>query len=198
MRRIISPFILLLTLAACRGTSEADLLVYNAQIYTVDSGFSIRQAMVIKDGKIMALGSTEDLTKKYYSRNKINAQGKFIYPGLIDAHAHFYRYGLGLQTADLVGTTSWEEILTKLDSFSKHHTEGWLIGRGWDQNDWANMEYPTKERLDQLFPNRPVLLTRIDGHAAIANQVALDAAGVKAGIQLIGGEVEVKGGRLTG
>jgi predicted amidohydrolase YtcJ len=198
MRRTITAIVLFCCLAACRGTSEADLLVYNAQIYTVDTAFSVGQAMVIKEGKIVEVGTTEALTKKYYSRNKINAQGKFIYPGFIDAHAHFYRYGLGLQTADLVGTTSWEEILSKLDSFSKQNTEGWLIGRGWDQNDWAVKEYPSKERLDQLFPTRPVLLTRIDGHAAIANQVALDAAGVKAGTQLTGGEVEVKGGQLTG
>ena len=198
MVRLISAFVIICSLAACRGTSEADLLVYNAQIYTVDTAFSIGEAMVVKDGKILAVGSTEELTRKYYSRNKINAQGKFVYPGFIDAHAHFYRYGLGLQTADLVGTTSWEQILTKLDSFSKQNTEGWLVGRGWDQNDWGVKEYPTKERLDQMFPTRPVLLTRIDGHAAIANQVALDAAGVRAGTALTGGEVEVKNGQLTG
>jgi predicted amidohydrolase YtcJ len=160
MVRLISAFVIICSLAACRGTSEADLLVYNAQIYTVDTAFSIGEAMVVKDGKILAVGSTEELTRKYYSRNKINAQGKFVYPGFIDAHAHFYRYGLGLQTADLVGTTSWEQILTKLDSFSKQNTEGWLVGRGWDQNDWGVKEYPTKERLDQMFPTRPVLLTR--------------------------------------
>ena len=198
MVRLISAFVIICSLAACRGTSEADLLVYNAQIYTVDTAFSIGEAMVVKDGKILAVGSTEELTRKYYSRNKINAQGKFVYPGFIDAHAHFYRYGLGLQTADLVGTTSWEQILTKLDSFSKQNTEGWLVGRGWDQNDWGVKEYPTKEQLDQMFPTRPVLLTRIDGHAAIANQVALDAAGVRAGTTLTGGEVEVKNGQLTG
>lgn len=189
---------LLCCLAACRGTSEADLLIYNAQIYTVDTAFSLAQAMAVKDGKILEVGTSEDLTRKYYSRNKINAQGQFIYPGFIDAHAHFYRYGLGLQTANLVGTNSWEAILSTLDSFSRQNSEGWLIGRGWDQNDWAAKEYPSKDRLDQLFPNRPVILTRIDGHAAIANQVALDVAGIKAGTKLTGGEVEVKNGKLTG
>jgi predicted amidohydrolase YtcJ len=198
MMRTITALVLLCGLAACRGTSEVDLLIYNAHIYTVDTAFSIKEAMAIKDGKVVEVGTNVDLTKKYYSRNKVNAQGQFIYPGFIDAHAHFYRYGLGLQTANLVGTGSWEEILSRLDSFSRHHTEGWLIGRGWDQNDWAVKEYPTKERLDQLFPSRPVILTRIDGHAAIANQVALDAAGIKAGTKLTGGEVAVKGGQLTG
>jgi predicted amidohydrolase YtcJ len=196
--RTILALVLLCFLASCRDTPEADLLIYNAHIYTVDSFFSVAEAMAVKDGKILEVGTSADLTRKYYSRNKINASGQYVYPGFIDAHAHFYRYGLGLQTADLVGTTSWEAILTRLDSFAAKNPEGWLIGRGWDQNDWAVKEYPTKERLDQLFPTRPVLLTRVDGHAALANQVALNAAGVRAGMQLTGGEVEVKGGQLTG
>ena len=198
MKRIVLALGIICSLNACRDTSEADLLIYNATIYTVDSSFSTAEAMAIKDGEIIDVGSSEDLTRKYYSKNKVNADGNFIYPGFIDAHAHFYRYGLGLATANLVGTTSWEEILNRLDSFSKANPEGWLIGRGWDQNDWAVKEFPNKNRLDQLFPNRPVLLTRVDGHAAVANQVALDAAGVKAGIKLTGGEVEVANGKLTG
>jgi predicted amidohydrolase YtcJ len=198
MIRTLIALSLICSLAACRETSESDLLIYNARIYTVDSSFSVAEAMAVKDGKIQEVGTSADLTRKYFSRNKINAQGKFIYPGFIDAHAHFYRYGLGLQTADLVGTSSWEDILSRLDSFAAQNPEGWLIGRGWDQNDWTVKEYPTKEKLDQLFPTRPVLLTRVDGHAAIANQVALDAAGVKAGTRLTGGEVEVKQGKLTG
>lgn len=196
--RTLLALVLLGCLASCRDTTEADLLIYNAHIYTIDSSFSVAEAMAIKDGKILEVGTSSNLTRKYYSRNKMNASGQYIYPGFIDAHAHFYRYGLGLQTADLVGTTSWDAILAKLDSFAANNPEGWLIGRGWDQNDWAVKEYPTKERLDQLFPTRPVLLTRVDGHAAIANQVALNAAGVKAGMRLTGGEVEVKGGKLTG
>lgn len=192
------PFFLFLLLLACKGAKDADLIVFNAKIYTVDSSFSIAEAMAIKDGKIVAVGTASDVTKEYASKNKIDAEGKAIYPGLIDAHAHFYRYGLGLQTADLVGTESWEDILSHLDTFSQNNREGWLIGRGWDQNDWAVKEYPTKEKLDQLFPDRPVLLTRVDGHAAIANQKALDEAGIKPGYTLTGGEVEVRDGKLTG
>lgn len=197
MRTLIALALLGL-LASCRETSEADLLIYNARIYTVDNSFSEAEAMAVKDGKILALGTTTDLTKRFYSRNKVNASGKFIYPGFIDAHTHFYRYGLGLQTADLVGTTSWEDIISKLDSFARNNPEGWLIGRGWDQNDWDVKEFPSKDRLDQLFPTRPVLLTRVDGHAAIANQVALIAAGIRPGMRLTGGQIEVKNGKLTG
>jgi predicted amidohydrolase YtcJ len=183
---------------SCRSTSKVDLLIYNAKIYTVDSSFSVAEAIAVRDGKVVAVGTTKELTETYFSDNKINADGKFMYPGLIDAHAHFFRYGLGLQTANLVDTKSWEDILDRLQIFAKEHQEGWLIGRGWDQNDWDVKEFPSKEKLDELFPDRPVLLTRIDGHAAIANQKALDEAGVKAGFTLTGGTVETKNGQLTG
>ena len=117
----------------------------------------------------------------------MDEDGKFIYPGFIDAHAHFLSYGLSLQKANLVGTNSWQEIIDTLRQFSNKVPDGWVIGRGWDQNDWAVKEYPSKEKLDSLFPDRPVFLTRVDGHAAIANQKALDVAHVKPGTRLTGG-----------
>lgn len=189
---------LIIGLASCNTKTAADLFVYNATIYTVDSAFSKAEAMVVKGGKILATGTKIELEQAYDSKEQLDAKGQFIYPGFIDAHAHFYRYGLGLQTADLVGTESWEAILQKLQAFAQTTPDGWLLGRGWDQNDWPNKTYPTKEKLDQLFPNRPVLLTRVDGHAAIANQKALDAAGIKAGMQLTGGDVVIEKGQLTG
>lgn len=198
MRYIFQLLFTVTLFTACNADSEVDLIVYNAKIYTVDSSFSVAEAMAIKNGKIEAVGTSKDITEKYSAKDRLDAGGQVIYPGLIDAHSHFYRYGLGLQTADLIGTTSWEEILTKLQAFAQQNPDGWLIGRGWDQNDWAVKQYPTKERLDNLFPNRPVILTRVDGHAAIANQQALNQAGIQPGFTLIGGEVEVKDGKLTG
>lgn len=183
---------------SCNNKQSADLLVYNAHIYTVDSVFRVAEAMVVYEGKILATGSKDSLEKTYISKEHLNAQGKYVYPGFIDAHTHFYRYGLGLQTADLVGTESWEAILQKLQSFAQANSEGWLLGRGWDQNDWPVKTFPTKEKLDSLFPDRPVLLTRVDGHAAIANQKALDAAGIQPGQTITGGEVVVQNGKLTG
>ena len=196
------PLLLLFSvfsLISCSQKQKADLLVYNATLYTVDSSFSIAEAMVVGDGKILAVGKLSDIEKKYDTKDKIDAQGKFIYPGFIDAHAHFVSYGLGLQEANLVGTNSWEEILQRLSDFAKGlPKEQWLIGRGWDQNDWLVKDFPSNDKLNELFPDRPVLLSRIDGHAAIANQKALDMAGIKAGYTLTGGEVEVKNGKLTG
>ncbi|MGZ5287590.1 MAG: amidohydrolase family protein, partial [Flavisolibacter sp.] len=166
MKMIHYLLIIFFFITACNSQSKADLIVFNAKIYTVDSAFSVAEAMAIKDGRIVEVGSTSSITAQYTSDHSIDVQGRIIYPGFIDAHAHFYRYGLGLQTADLFGTTSWDEILDRLEKFSISNTNGWIIGRGWDQNDWAIKEFPSKELLDTRFPDRPVYLVRVDGHAA--------------------------------
>lgn len=205
MNKILS-IIVLLTIYSCQNkTSDvtatggsADMLVYNATIYTVDSTFSTSEAMVIKDGKIIATGTFTELEKNWQVKEKIDAGGKFIYPGFIDAHAHFAGYGRSLQTVNLVGTTSWEDVIEKVKTFATENPEGWITGRGWDQNDWDVKVFPTNEKLNELFPDRPVLITRIDGHAAMANQKALDLANVKAGDTLTGGEIEEMEGTLTG
>ena len=183
---------------SCAQKTKVDLLVYNAIIYTVDSKFSTAEAMAVKDGKIIEVGKTTDLQNKYDANEKLDVQEKFIYPGFIDAHAHFFLYGSSLQNADLVGTESWEAILDVLKKFASTHPDGWLLGRGWDQNDWTVKDFPSNDKLNELFPDRPVLLTRVDGHAAIANKKALEIANVKAGDKLIGGEIEVENGKLTG
>ncbi len=200
MKRKTFPVLLglAIVLFSCNNKQKADLLVYNATIYTVDSSFTTAEAMVIKDGKILALGKTNELEKEFAVREKLDAGGKFIFPGFIDAHAHFVGYGLSLQTVDLMGTKSWEECVERVKAFAHENKEGWITGRGWDQNDWEMKAFPNNEALDSLFPDRPVLLKRIDGHAAIANQKALELAGIKAGDTLSGGEIEEMEGSLTG
>jgi predicted amidohydrolase YtcJ len=196
--RIVLIVTFIIFLSACRSTSEADLIIYNAKIYTVDSTFGTAEAMAVRDGKIIAIGTSPEITQKYFAKEKINAAGSFVYPGFIDAHAHFYRYGLGLQNVDLVGTTSWKEILDKLQEFAKTNPEGWLNGRGWDQTDWEVKDFPDRSELDKLFPGRPVILTRVDGHAAIVNQKAIEIAGLSAQTAIKGGELQQKNGVLTG
>lgn len=201
MKLYLSLSVLLFITISCSTPQKqkADLLVYNATIYTVDSTFSTAEAMAIKDGKILMIGTKALLAEKFEADKTLDADGKFIYPGFIDAHAHFLGYGMGLQTVNLVGTESWEEILTRVNDFAKlYPKDQWIIGRGWDQNDWKHQEFPNNASLNEMFPDQPVLLTRIDGHAAIANQRALDLAGVRAGMEMTGGEVEVKNGKLTG
>ena len=196
------PFLLFsLIITACSQKEKADLLVYNATIYTVDSTFTTAEAMTIKDGKILETGKAADLEQKYDIKEKLDAGGKFIYPGFIDAHAHFVGYGNSLQRVNLVDTKSWDEVVERTKKFGDENPEGWVLGRGWDQNDWDVKEFPLNDKLNELFPDRPVLITRIDGHAAIANNRALELAGItveKARVGLTGGEIGVMTSRLTG
>lgn len=191
--------LLFLLIAACKQKEyNADLLVKNALVYTVDSNFTTATAFVVSSGKIIAVGKADTLEQKYLARQVIDAGGKTVYPGFIDAHTHFYEYGLGLQDVKLVGAKSWDAVLDSVASYATHKTDGWIIGNGWDQNIWDNKQFPNKARLDSLFPVRPVLLSRIDGHAAIANQAALNIAGIKPGQKIIGGNIETINGKLTG
>ena len=160
---------------SCTNKTTVDLVVKNGIVYTVDSSFTIAEAFAVKDGKIIATGTNQSITASYTTQTTIDVQGKPVYPGFIDAHAHFVGYAIDLQTVDLVGTESWEAIIHAVtDAGKSMDSADWLIGRGWDQNDWPVKEFPSNEKLNKRFPNRPVLLTRIDGHAAIANQKALD------------------------
>ena len=198
MKNYLPITLVIFLFTACNSKKQVDLILKNAKIYTVDSSFTIAQAFAVTDGKIVEVGTTEDILAAYEAKEIIDAEGKAVFPGLIDAHAHFLRYGQGLQNADLVGTRSWTEILKKLKAFADDNKEGWIIGRGWDQNDWAVKEFPDKTELDKLFPTRPVILIRVDGHAAVVNQVALDLAKITAGQKLVGGDIVVKDGKLTG
>lgn len=191
--------LLLVLISACKQKEyNADLLVKNAVVYTVDSNFTTAQAFVVKAGKIIAVGNSDDLAKKYLAREVVDAGGHAVYPGFIDTHSHFYRYGIELQQADLTTTNSWEGILDTINSYGRRNPDGWIIGNGWDQNTWKNKQFPSKGELDSLFPIRPVLLTRVDGHAAIANQAALNIAGIKPGQTIEGGVIETVKGKLTG
>lgn len=198
MKKLLFAATLLFLFSCNAKKKKADLLVYNATIYTVDSSFSTAEAMLIKDGKILATGNAAALEEAYDCNEKLDAEGKFIYPGFIDAHAHFMGYGLSLQSVNLTGTRSWNAVIEKVKEFAATHPDGWLIGRGWDQNDWRVQQFPTNEELNTLFPDRPVLLERVDGHASIANQKALELAGIKAGDSIPGGEIDEQEGTLTG
>jgi predicted amidohydrolase YtcJ len=191
--------ILLLFVAACKQNEyNADLLVKNAVVYTVDSSFTTANAFVVRRGKIISVGSADTLEEKYLAREVIDAGGKAVYPGFIDAHAHFYEYGLGLQQVALRGIKSWDEVVDTVKAYADRNTDGWIVGNGWDQNLWAGKKFPDKAKLDELFPVRPVILHRVDGHAVIANQAALNVAGIKPGQKIAGGEIETINGKLTG
>lgn len=181
------------------SNQKVDTIIHHAVIYTVDSSFTIAEAMAVKDGKIVAVGTNDKIMGKYTATENVDAQGKAVYPGFIDAHAHFVGYGRSLFQADLFGTNTWEETVARIKAFADAHPDlPWIQGRGWDQNRWPGKAYPTNEELNKLFPDKPVVIARVDGHASIANRKALDLAGIKAGQTVVGGSIEVKNGKLTG
>ncbi len=178
---------------------RVDLIVHHAQIYTVDPSFNTAEAMAVQDGKIVAVGNNDDILKEYQSDSMVNAQGAIIYPGFIDAHAHFLGYGQSLHSVDLMFVPSWEQAIERVKTFAtKHPGKGWIRGRGWDQNRFAGKQFPTNEALNNLFPDRPVILERVDGHASIANNFALALAGVQPGQTIEGGQFTMQNGKLTG
>jgi len=189
--------ICLLLLMACGKTNKVDLIVKGAKIYTIDSLMNTATIMVINQGKIVAVGGDE-LLAKYQSDSILQADGKFIYPGLIDAHSHFYGLGAYMQTVDLTNTKSWDEVLIRCKEFVAKSNPQFLTGRGWDQNDWAVKNFPTNEALNKLFPDIPVLLKRVDGHAAIANKKALELAQININTKIDGGELIKSSNKLTG
>src|SRR3970040_2395841 len=199
MKRYILIFSLLaLTSCLKKNKTAVDTIVKNATIYAVDKAFSTATAMAISDGKIVAIGSDEDITNKFESENTIEAKCKFIYPGLIDAHCHYYGFGLSLQEVDLRGTKSMEDVVKRIQDFQKVKKSNFIVGNGWDQNDWKVKEFPSKAILDTYFADIPVVLNRVDGHAIIVNSKALALAGITKDTKAVGGQIEIKNGEPTG
>lgn len=158
-------------------SSSANTIVYNATIYTVDTKQAKVEAFTFQDQRIVETGSLEALTKKYPKAKQLDMAGATIVPGFIDAHGHLLGLGQSLIIADLMGTNSKAEIIQVLKQKANTLDQGqWLLGRGWDQNDWPEQTLPTAADLDQAFPNRPVWLERVDGHANWANSAAMQVA----------------------
>ncbi|MFT5248728.1 MAG: putative amidohydrolase YtcJ [bacterium] len=198
MKKILFIGVVISILSCTSEKVKTDLLVKNATIYTVNEGFDIAEAFIVNNGKIVEVGSQKNLEAKYEAANLFDANGKTIVPGLIDAHAHLLNLGISMQQVDLVGTKSYQEVLKRVITFQEENNSDYIIGRGWDQNDWEIKEFPTKEELDFIFPNTPVSLRRIDGHAMIVNSKAIEMAGITKDTKMAGGEVYLKDGEPSG
>ncbi|MGH7589579.1 MAG: amidohydrolase [Gemmatimonadota bacterium] len=164
------------------GQGRADLIVTEGVIHTVDSAAPRAEAMAVSNGVIVAIGSA-DAIERYRGpeTSVIDLEGRAVVPGLIDAHAHVMNLGKFLRTVDLIGTTGVEEIAARVREAAADRPAGeWILGRGWDQNDWAVKEFPTAAALDGAAPDHPVWLTRVDGHAGWASSRAMELAGITA------------------
>ncbi len=158
---------------------SADALFVNGVVYTLDSQNSVADAIAVRGERIVGVGSRADLSERFKAREAIDLGGKPVFPGFIDAHAHFLSLGVARITVDLVGTVSSDDAARRVRERVEKTGEGvWIRGRGWDQNDWPSKRFPDHAVLDRVAPRNPVYLVRIDGHAAWVNQAALDLAGV--------------------
>lgn len=194
-----SLILVMIVYTGCSMKEKSDLILINGMVYTVDSVFAVKQAFAISNGLFQATGTNEEILGSFESEIIIDAGGKPVFPGLIDGHCHFYGYALNNhQSVNLKGTRSFDEIIQLLRNYHENHPYIWILGRGWDQNDWEVREFPDNSMLDRLFPENPVVLTRVDGHAVLANSEALRRAGITAVTKVSGGEVVVKNGRLSG
>jgi len=178
--------------------TKADLIVYNARIYTVDSVMTVAEAMAVSDGKIIATGTSKEILGKFKVGNKFDAMGSAVFPGFIDAHCHYYGYALNLRYIALNGCTSFAEVMDRLKKSGNYKPGDWIVGRGWDHNLWKDKVFPDRKKLDEAFPSNPVVLTRIDGHVVLANGPALGKGGFGTTDSYKPGEVERLNGRLTG
>ena len=206
IRKISLLLIVLLSVACKQKESIADIpattvlpaeleqtLIHNANIYTIDGDFSTADAMLFdSSGEIIFVGDGEQLRQNHPDAKSIDLQGKTVIPGLIDSHAHLYGLAISLSQAQLQGTTSKQDVMRKLHEHAENLPAGdWLLGRGWDQNDWPVQAFPERADLDKEFPDRPVWLRRIDGHAGWANSAALAMAD-----QDLSGDWQPVGGKI--
>lgn len=190
--------LLLLLLLMSIGCGErVDLLVHNAQVYTVNDNFDKVSAFAVKNGKFVAVGG-EELLEKYKPANTVDAQGLSIYPGFIDAHSHLLELGLNQFKADLKNSLGMNHVVQKLKEHQQIHNHNFIMGIGWDQNQWKDNSYPDNKALNIAFPNTPVVLRRVDGHAYLVNNKAIEMAMINENTKIEGGQIIRKKGKLTG
>ncbi|PCJ54283.1 MAG: amidohydrolase [Planctomycetota bacterium] len=193
---------LVLLLTACTGSTQPvpgahpQMILFGGLVYTQQDGV-VEEAIALQDGRVLAVGSTADMMELADDGTLfVDLDGKAVYPGFADAHAHLVGIGTAAVRLDLVGTTSYEEVIARTVERSKTMPAGeWLVGRGWDQNDWPRSasgthELPTHMALSEAIPDRPVVLVRVDGHALLTNAAAMQAARVD------GETKEPEGGRI--
>jgi predicted amidohydrolase YtcJ len=192
MRRFALLFLAFAAPLAAQTARPADLVVTNARIYTVDDARPVASAMAVRDGKVLFVGSVrEAMALRGAGTRLVDLGGRTVIPGMVDAHAHLLGLGQSLRTVNLFGAKSYDEVIARVVERAKGLQAGqWLQGRGWDQNQWGDTRFPTHEALSRAVPNNPVWLTRVDGHAGLANAAALRAAGVTAA------SVDPSGGRI--
>lgn len=197
-KKLLLPVFYLLILTSCFKGKRVDLIVHNAKIHTIDENNTEGQAMAIKNGKIIEIGPERQILNKYTAEEEIDAGGKDVYPGFTDAHAHLFSLAEQKLTLDLTGCQSFDELLVRLEKYASKNKGEFIIGRGWDQSLWPTNEMPDNTKINEILPNTPVCLYRIDGHAALVNNALLEKAKINLKTTIEGGQIEVKNQTCTG
>ena len=161
---------------------KADLILVNGNVYTVDDAHPRASAFAVRNGRIVFVGSDREARFLAGPATRVvDAHGETVIPGMVDAHAHLLGLGTSLRNVQLAGSKTYDEVIARVVERAKTTKPGeWIQGRGWDQNLWPDRKFPTHDALTRAVPNNPVVLTRIDGHALLANRMALEAAGITA------------------
>lgn len=179
------------SLASFTPFAFADYTIFhNAKGYTLKQNKGVHEfsTLVIKDGKVVATGD-KSIISTYSPAEKIDVEGKTLLPGLIDAHGHIIGLGKNQSQLDLRSSSSLKDALKSIEEYA-NQTDGWVIGRGWNQENWPSKVFPTAKDLDAIVNDRPVALTRVDGHALWVNSKALEIAGINKDTQApSGGEI---------
>jgi predicted amidohydrolase YtcJ len=164
------------------GPYESATILHGGRIHVLDTEGSVVEALALRGGRVIAAGTLAEAERAAGAdAERVDLRGRTVYPGFADAHLHLTGIGLARMRADLTGTRSFDEVVARAVAHAATLPEGaWLQGRGWDQNDWSAQEFPTHHALSAALPERPVALTRVDGHALLANAAAMRAAGVSA------------------
>ncbi len=165
------------SLSSCMKGQSVDLIIHNARIHTMDKDQSVQEAVAIRDGKIVEVGPERQILNKYSAEEYIDAGGKDMYPGWTDAHGHMMNYARSKLSVDLIGCKSFDEVLLRIERYQSKHKRPFIIGRGWDQSLWGD-QMPNNNRLNELYPDIPVCLFRIDGHALLANDYLIKKSDV--------------------
>ena len=190
--------LIFLFLISCNYKIEVDLIIHNGILYSLDDNNNIHEAIAIKNNKIIATGKNNQILNKFQSIKKMDLKGKAMYPGFIDAHCHFLAYGLQTEMVDLSSAKSFNEIIETLKKSDKTERKKWLIGYGWDQNQWKEKEWPNNKLLNVNFSNTNVVIYRIDGHALMANRTAIKNSKINFDTIIEGGHIEKINNEFTG
>jgi len=186
MQRFCLIVAVIFCFVACQQESSIDMIIHSGNIYTVNSDIPYVEAVAIKNGRIINIGSNDDIKNLSTKETKmIDAEGAFVMPGFIEGHGHFSMLGKSLQELNLLKTKSWDEIVSLVEEKAKTAKPGeWISGRGWHQEKWTAYPgqtffgYPDHKKLSEVSPNNPVILIHASGHGLFANAKAMEMANI--------------------